>query len=164
MPPLPLLTPPPPLSSSSSSALSVLLVSHGGPTTHLYQALTGIKRAPSTGYCGLFCYTWVPSSSSGGSSGGGGSGYSTADASDDDTHSSSNSLPPEPPQATGSCNGSSGGSTSSPDCSGSSGPVEEGERSGGHWECLLVADHEHLKEVSGATMAGPNDMVEQVVA
>ena len=34
---------------------SVLLVSHGGPTSHLYKTLTGEQRTPPCGYCGLFC-------------------------------------------------------------------------------------------------------------
>jgi broad specificity phosphatase PhoE len=78
---------------------SVLLVSHGGPTTGLFKVLTGIARAPNTGYTGLFCYAW-----------------------------------------------------------------SEGNGIGsGSWEALVVADHEHLNEVAGATQSGPSDMVEQAL-
>jgi hypothetical protein len=77
---------------------SALLVSHGGPTTDLFRALTKIARAPNTGYTGLFCYTW----------------------------------------SDGDGNGESGG-----------------------WEALIVADHEHLDEVDGASKSGPTDMEEQ---
>ena len=38
---------------------SVLLVSHGGPTSFVYCALTGSSTVPPTGYCGLYGYTWV---------------------------------------------------------------------------------------------------------
>lgn len=92
---------------------SVLLISHGGPTTYLYPSLTGIKRHPSTGYTGLYCYTWKHEQGGG----------AARPAGDDDGR-------------------------------------EEGS-SGGGWECLVCADHEHLKHVAGATMSGPNDMVEQ---
>ena len=49
-------------SSSSDPATdegSVLLVSHGGPTSYVYCALTGQTKAPPTGYCGLYGYTWI---------------------------------------------------------------------------------------------------------
>jgi len=86
---------------------SVLLVSHGGPTTGLYRTLTGHGRSPSTGYTGLFCYA----------------------ALDKAVEEGAGAGAPE-----------SGGDA--------------------RWECLLCADHEHLKEV-GAPISGPCDMVEQ---
>jgi hypothetical protein len=91
--------------SESTEPYSVLLVSHGGPTTGLYASLSGTNKQPSTGYTGLFAYCWDTKKKDGVSSSGGG-----------------------------------------------------GE---GRWKALLIANHDHLKDVEGATMSGPNDMVEQ---
>lgn len=38
---------------------------------------------------------------------------------------------------------------------------ESNPESPGRWEVVLSANHDHLKEVEGATRSGPNDMKEQ---
>lgn len=91
---------------NGSEAYSVLLVSHGGPTTGLYSSLSGTNKHPSTGYTGLYAYCW--------------------DKREIKELES-----------------------------------EKGSAEEGRWKALIIANHDHLKHVTGATMSGPNDMVEQ---
>jgi hypothetical protein len=136
--------------AATVSSSSVLLVSHGGPTTGLYRALTGVKRAPPTGYCGLFCYVWTPAVAA-----------ATSDAKNDvQTPNNSTAHTGAADEGLKPKGASTADSpvTGTPDSSLSSSEPAAEE---GRWECLLVGDHEHLSEVKEAAISGPNDMVEQ---
>ena len=114
----------------------MLLVSHGGPTSYVFCALTGSSKAPPTGYCGLYGYTWI------------GDDEAAVEA-----------------EAVAAAAAAAGGESGSGE-DGRSPPRRGGGAGGGgcgYWKALVVSDHEHLKEVD-APISGPNDMVEQDAA
>ena len=112
----------------------MLLVSHGGPTSYVFCALTGSSRRRH-GLRPLWLHLDRRRRGRGGGRGGGngGGGGGGRNGSGEDGRS--------PPRRGG---GAGGGGC-------------------GYWKALVVSDHEHLKEVD-APISGPNDMVEQDAA